>query len=357
MESATKNFSVRCDLHPPMSANMFCDACNAFLCRICSEPRPGGQRVCASCQKPCREPTAAEFQQLVAQRRKIQEDAALAKTTESRTKDQAEQAKLDREARLKAEFAARKAALAQQLPSASAMPLSAASSGAAAALAPQINQPLSPAPVGGSLSNPPASALPRPERDPLAKLGERAHINVIGKAKTYMMIIGVLMVLAGGVLFLLVVGAETLINAMPQRKTSVAEEVTRDIRNGRMTKEQEEERKIRLEEAQAEAENAKEARADAESNIFKAKLAAGVVLLVGIALIVLFFMCESHPRGATQIAFYLYLSYVLLDFALFLPNFSAVGMVFRGCALYALYNAMIAGRTLHEMREEEARYA
>ena len=103
-----KIVSMRCDMHPPLSAPMYCDKCQAFLCKICAEARPDG-RVCVKCKGPCRQPTPDEYPELLEQRKKVQQNAKLAQEAAERLKQSNEKAKLDREARLKAEFAAKKA--------------------------------------------------------------------------------------------------------------------------------------------------------------------------------------------------------------------------------------------------------
>ena len=352
MDTTPKNVSIRCDLHPPLSAIVFCDACSAFLCRICSEVRPGG-RVCATCKKPCREPSGEEVHQLVALRRKAKEDAALAKTAESSTKNQLDQAKVDREARLKAEFAARKAALVQQQSGVNAAPLAPLPVAPVSSARP-FNQPLSPAPISGTMYNP-ASPASRPiERDPLAKLGERAHINVIGRAKTYMMIIGVLTMLIYGVLLFIVLSIENAATA--RQEPSVAEEVTSDIRKDRMTKELKANRDARLEAVRKQ----KEAEEDKEKNsagFLIVKVILGAFFLVGVTMIVLFFLCESYPREATLAALIIYSSLTLLDVIASVGRIGFIGLFFKIAAITALYKGMIAGQTLQKMRDEEAAYA
>jgi hypothetical protein len=89
METAFKLSSMRCDLHPPLSAIMYCDHCRTLLCRICAETQ-NGTRVCASCRKPCRAPSSDEMAGIMAQRQKAKEDARLAKEAEQRIKDSLE---------------------------------------------------------------------------------------------------------------------------------------------------------------------------------------------------------------------------------------------------------------------------
>src|SRR5438105_1287564 len=111
MSAVTKIGSVRCDMHPPMSASMFCEHCKKFLCKICAVAQASG-RMCAVCKRPVKQPTPEEFAALVAERARAKDDARLAKEAEGRILAAQEKARLERDAKAKEEFARRKAAWA-----------------------------------------------------------------------------------------------------------------------------------------------------------------------------------------------------------------------------------------------------
>ncbi len=354
METTLKNTSIRCDLHPPLSAIMYCDACKSFLCRICAEVRVGG-RVCASCKKPCREPSADEFTQLVAQRQKAKEDATLAKAAESRIKDQLERAKVEREARLKAEFAARKAALAQPQPAAAngAPPSFSAPQPQtfnAPAMYNAAASPTAPAAPAGETMYKPGAKLPQTERDPLMKLGEHAHINVIGKAKTYMMIIGILTSLVAGIWLAVVFAAD---NAIESHEWTPAEEARQIADQAPVLRRSMEQQRAHEEQLAREHEEFEASKAVLHAAAVIVKLILTAYLMVGVTMIVLFFLCETYPRGATMAAFIIYLAINLIDL-LTVRSGGLIAILFRIAALTALYNGMVAGNTLHKMRLEEA---
>src|SRR5579862_1326000 len=367
METTLKpNTSIRCDLHPPMSAVMYCDHCKKFLCRICAETRTNGARVCASCKKPCRQPSADEFSQLVVQRQRAKEDARLAKEAEQRIKDQLEKAKQDRDARLKAEFAAKKALWAQQgnaraptgpvvLPefgtpvlgtgrhapvsgtgrqapvsgtgrqvpvsgTGRQVPVSGTARhtpvGGTARLTPvaeTMYEPPKAASRGESMYDP--NAMKR-EVDPLAKLGERSHLNVIERAKSWMIWIGIVTVLVHGFYIWWISDLEQ--QAQHRREEfSIrnAEEVT--ALKSQLDSATSEKRREELKMGIARKETVRDAAAPMEAAVttvvsFVVKAVLGCFVAIGALMIALAFLCEQFPRGATTAAFIVYLGMTLL---------------------------------------------
>jgi len=352
MDTTLKSTSIRCDLHPPLSAIMFCDACKSFLCRICAEVRVGG-RVCATCKKPCREPSTEEFSQLIAQRQKAREDAVLAKAAEGRIKEQLEKGKADRDTRLKADFAARKAVLAQQqLATANGAPLA---SFASQQVPQQFNAPAmlmanssSPSPMaaGGGTMYQPGAIKPRYARDELAALGDRAHLNVIGRAKWYMIIIGLLTTFIYAVALYFVASIESTFDSADMNTFRDEMREIRKVNRLKMTPAQLKEHEERL---AREREAADAAAAVARAVVGKLKLFLAAYMMVGVTMIVLFFLSDSYPRGATMAAFLIYLIINIIDvFSIRTGGF--YGIFFRVGAMTALFNGMIAGQELHKRR-------
>jgi hypothetical protein len=302
----------------------------------------------------------------MAQRQKSKDDARLAKEAELRIKEQLERAKQERDARLKAEFATKKAQWANQQTGAIALPDSAGTG----RLTPSSGTSCHPAVAGtnrqaavsgskraaavGELQPITTGTMYQPgvptklEADPLAKLGERSYLNVIGKAKTFMMLIGILTVLGNGFVIMWISDEESQLQVkIAEAKDARVEDFRRQIRSATGKEE-----KAQLEQKIAMTESSEGVVTSlSHGAFFIVKAFFGCFLAVGALLILLFFMCETFPRGATTAAFVIYLLMSLVDLIFF--RFGGIwGILLRWGAIVALFNGMQAGHALHRMRLE-----
>lgn len=332
--------SIRCDQHPPMSATMYCETCKAFLCKICAVVKPGG-RVCGTCQKTVVEVSGDELVRLLEERKRAEKSAREIKEATAKLKEQSDKSRQDREARLKAEFAAKKAELLEKEKLRNQQAVNIASMGSAArpGVAPVSQMPgQTPPTLGGTLA--------QVEADPLKKLGERSHINVIGRAKTGMLIIGIITLLANAFWMFSVNEAE---RQMHQKITADREEKITQLESEiRKTKNKEEKKEL-VDELNATKASEGITNAIGTGIFFIFKAVLGAYLAVGALLVVLSFMCDQYPRAATTTAFIVYL---LLNMISLLFFWNILGIILRWGMLVQLYRGMVAGHTLHEMRTE-----
>lgn len=351
MDTTVKNTSIRCDQHPPLSAMMYCDHCKAFLCRICAEVQAGG-RVCSTCRKPCRERTIDEFSQLIAQRQKDKDDAVLARAAEARINSQLEKAKFDRDARLKAEFAARKAALAQpsqqtpipDAPSPALVPTSPASD-PFPAHAPMNNP-------GGTMYTPGKKSVRVETEDPLAHLAERSYLNIIDKAKVIMLLVCVFtMLFAIFEYFMIEDGAREQRITLGEKRDEWEREIKREIARSKDKVE-----KAKLEKELASDEFSVTGNAVIAAGIFIARMMIGAYVLAALLLLIMRATADTSPRGSTIAAFVVFLVLNLVDMAIFGTGNRAI-FILRWGAMVGLYKAMHVGIALHRMRVEKAQAA
>ena len=346
-----KAVSMRCDMHPPLSAPMYCDKCQAFLCKICAEVRTTG-RVCVKCKGPCRQPSAEEYPELVERRKKVHENSKLAQQAVEQLKRANERAKVDRDARLKAEFAAKKAEWQQresirQATGANPLPQIATPMGANEESEPRAQfAPVQPLPQG-----------PSKFEDPLYKLGERGHLNVIGRAKKKILFVAILTMLFNGVAYLFVAGASAVADTLSDAHAAAVARREEHPKSGpKLSAEQREKLRVEQETTDAMEQHTFE---KARSTFFWFKLVLFGFFCVGAGMFVLYFMAETKPKEATAWAFYLYVAAtgtgVLIDLVIS-GSVSPVIIAVRGLMAYALYTGMVAGAELQAMRDEEAQW-
>ena len=328
-----KPLSIRCDQHPPMSASMYCEHCKAFLCKICAEIKPGG-RFCATCKRLCIQPAPEQFAVLMELRAKTKLEARQAK-------ESAEKQKLEREAKLKAEFAAKKAEWAQRE--------SARQNALSAEAKPQtaiLNQ------SAQSDGDTVARAALRSD-DGLSKLGERSYLSVIGRARNYMLLIGVLTLLVnGGFMWWISDEERQLDNKIEDARHESINRITAELKT---VKSRDDRKQLEMERSMAES-GQNIASTFGHGLFFVVKAVLGCFLAVGALLLGLYFVCETYPRGATMSAFIVYLLMNFIDL-IFIRSGGLLGLFFRWGALVALYNGMQAGQTLHRMRVESGECA
>ena len=340
MDNAVKITSIRCDMHPPLSAVMFCDACRKFLCRICAEVRAGG-RFCVTCKKPCREPIENELPQLIALRQKAQAEIHEARTAQTRAVAQAEQNKLDRDAKLKADFAARKAAFAQQQSAEKSATASSAGDTGMPAFGSGTGSDFTPAPV--------PQRRPPVEEDPLAILSERSYLNVIDRARVIMLIVAVFTLLFAIFQYFMVADEERMKNnELAAAHDEWIDKTKQDIAKAATKSEN------RALENELKNDNFGTVGHAVNSTIFFiARVLVGCYFVAGMLLLILRHTSDQSPRGSTVAAFIVYLLLNLLDLAIFGVGNRYI-FALRWMALVALYKAMHVGLALHLMRMEKA---
>ncbi|MEI6232448.1 MAG: B-box zinc finger protein [Planctomycetota bacterium] len=337
MEPSVKPNSIRCDMHPPLSAIMYCDGCKTFLCRICAEVKPGG-RVCATCKQPCREPSPEEFLKLVTERKRDQEAASAVKYLEAKQKENAEKAKIERDARLKAEFAARKATLGQAKPvEVNAAPITNTSS-----TAPSSN--------GGTMYDPgQKTQTVEVEDDPLAHLAERSYLNVIDRARVIMMIVSICTLIFSVAQYFILNDEERVF----QNELAVQHEEDRQNLQRLIAQTKDKVDKRKLEQELKEDTFGTMKQAVAGTGFAIARMFIGCYVVAAILLIILRHTSEDTPRGSTIAAFIIFMLVNLLDLAIFGIGNRYI-FALRWAALVALYKAMNVGIALHKMRVEKA---
>lgn len=348
MDNALKLTSIRCDLHPPLSAIMFCDTCRTFLCRICAEVKPGG-RVCSTCKKPCREPSVDEFQELLTARKRAKEDAILAAAAAARIKDQHDKAKQDRDARLKAEFAARKSALNGPKPpsnSSEQSPLTQSPTGAVPTPIPSSSGPSS---SGGTMYDPGRkSKTIEVEKDPLAHLAERSYLNVIDKAQVIMLLVSIATVVFGLWIYFYSNDdaqiarheADDAAVGWRQEKTRLRNRLPNKAERAAVDKEIEENGFLKDELKRI------------DENLRVARIVVAFYMGAAILLFILRHFSDTLPRESTVAAFVIFLILNLVDMAFFGTGNRFI-LLCRIGALIGLYKAMLVGIALHRMREEK----
>ena len=337
MLATVKPVSIRCDMHPPMSASMYCEHCNTFLCKLCVDIKPGG-RFCTTCKRLCLQPSAEQLAELLEARARTRMDAKNIKAA-------AEKQKLDREAKLKADFAAQKSAWTQKQSTQQNALAAGSASGATTA---------SQAPQPAAIHDEKDVALRNTLRsdDGLSKLGERAYMNVIGKAQNYMLLIGVLTLLFnGGVMWWISDAEQQSDNRIEVIRQETIERITSEIKVAKTT-----DQRKQLEMKRSMAETGQNiASSIGHGLFFIVKAVVGCYLAIGALLLGLYFVCETYPRGATMTAFIVYLLANFVDL-IFIRSGGILGLFVRWGALVALYNGMQAGQTLYRMRVESGEY-
>lgn len=326
---------------------MFCDACKQFLCRICAEVKPGG-RVCATCKAPCREPSAQEFQDLLAARQQARINSSLASQAENRIKESIEKAKTDREARLKADFAARKAALAEQKQSAinavTTVPQTADGS---------TPTPLSPpaSTAGATMYQPGSKRVIVESEDPLAHLAERSYLNVIDRAKVIMLLVSIFtLIFATFQYFYVEDEARQARNANEEVRVEWQRKIKQRV--ARLTGKGDKADKLALERELEEDKMGQMLDHKIDSDLQAARIVIGFYFGVAILLFVLRSTSDTAPRSSTIAAFVMYLLLNLIDLSIFGVGNRAIFLARVG-ALIGLYKAMHVGIALHKMREEK----
>lgn len=188
---------------------------------------------------------------------------------------------------------------------------------------PTYNLPPDEAPMAIPPARTPLGA-PGAPRKRLGNLAIEQHKTHLNSAKRILIVIGILTLLANGVLFFMI--------------RNNAEKLEQEIASVQANP------NMALNQALV---------AQHRATLLAATLLTGAFAALGIVFIVIAFFVNAYPVGATLTAFILYLLAICIGFAID-PVANAVAIIIRIIIAYYLYKGVKAGMAIQKLRAEEA---